>query len=77
MAPYGIGKKGFREFLPGSTAIAGRQHGQAAPAMLAGNPPGFLVMIPGGLVHNNTLSRARGAGETDHVTGSGAQDIGM
>jgi len=63
--------------LSGSAAAAGRQHGQAAPAMLAGNYPGSLEMIPGGFVHNNSVSSARGAGEPDHLADPGAQDIGM
>lgn len=57
--------------------MSGRQHGHAASAMLAGNNPGFLEMIPGGFVDNNTLSSAHRAGVPDHVAGSGALDFGM
>ncbi len=57
--------------------MAGRQHGHAAPAVLAGNNPGFLEMIPGGFVDNNTISCAHGAGVPDDVSGSGALDLGM
>ena len=35
------------------------------------------VMVPGHLVDDDTLSGACGAGETDHVSGPGAHDLGV
>lgn len=46
------------------------------PAVPAGDYPGFPEMIPGGFADNNTLGRARGAGEPDHVPGSRTPYIG-
>ena len=61
----------------GSAAFAGRQHGKAGPAVFAGNHAGILEMIPGGFVHDNALSSARGAGVPDNISGPGAHDIEM
>jgi len=57
--------------------MAGRQHGQAGPAMPAGNDPGFLEMIPGGFVHNAAVSGAYRAGVLDRVAGPGTYNIGV
>lgn len=46
------------------------------PAVPAGDYPGFPEMIPGGFADNNTLGRARGAGEPYHVPGSRTPYIG-
>jgi len=46
-------------------------------AVLAGNYPGGLEMIPGGFIHNTSVSSAQGAGEPDHLADPGAQNIGM
>ena len=72
---FGRGKPARRHFRPGSTALAGRQHGQARPAVLAGDHTGILEMIPGGFIHNNALGSARGAGVPDNISGPGAHDI--
>jgi hypothetical protein len=70
-------RKWAEMYLPGSAAFAGRQHGKAGPAVLAGNHAGILEMIPGGFVHDDTFSSARGAGVPDNVSGSCAHDIEM
>ena len=57
--------------------LTGRPHGYKAPAVLAGSDPGFLEMVTGGFTDNNTLGRARGAGEPDHVPGSRTRTIGI
>jgi hypothetical protein len=54
-----------------------RQHSHPALAVFAGNNPGFLEMVPGCFVDNNTLCCAHGAGVPDNVPGSGALDFRM
>jgi hypothetical protein len=80
------GKTGSRKNIPdrvkkgvisGSATLTGCQYGKAGPAVFAGDDPGILKMITGGLVHNDTLGSAGRARVPDNVAGSGAHNIGM